>query len=442
SLSDLPFQLPSSAEEDTSASETKSKVELFEADDPSMPGYLRVIQGPEKHWSPAYDVTSKRFITAKRENLPGNSWKKAQESQLSRPPNYGQPLSFKDEFYSLPGGRRDFSRNNPVFDDPFCKSYVWNRFPHIPFSEETRVVLSRDASSSNSYINANYITGYKCPPDPDTGSSADCPRNDIVYIGAASPFNSETALDFWRMIEQQEVETVVTLTNVVEDGIIKCAQFWPCCGQRVHTLGYLLLQTVEERTYVHYTIRKIKYRSFDCLECREITQFQFTSWPRQGSPESPVPWLELRRKVRTHHANKLSPLLVHCGTGISRTAAFIALDIAVDQYETEGGTSVYDIVGRMRTERPMMVRNLDQYKFIYACLQEDFEAGLTTLNLLDGLHREREFLSKTNPLTGRTWLYDQFDLLNYFTGDILANDLAVMRQLDGRPVTPYGKYPQ
>ena len=59
------------------------------------------------------------------------------------------------------------------------------------------------------------------------------------------------------MIEQQNVETVVMLTNVVEEGVVKCAQYWPCCGQTVRTLGHLLLQTVEEVAYVHYTIRSV-----------------------------------------------------------------------------------------------------------------------------------------------------------------------------------------
>ena len=68
------------------------------------------------------------------------------------------------------------------------------------------------------------------------------------------------------------------------------------------------------------------------------------------------------QKVRINHGKKEVPLLVHCGTGISRTASFIALDIAIDQYEAEGEVSVYDIVRRMRNERPLMVRSLDQYR--------------------------------------------------------------------------------
>ena len=79
---------------------------------------------------------------------------------------------------------------------------ILSRFPHIPFVEETRVVLRPDASSRNSYINANYVTGYtgnradsRTPPDLE---STDCYRTDIVYIAAASPFDTITALDFWR----------------------------------------------------------------------------------------------------------------------------------------------------------------------------------------------------------------------------------------------------
>ena len=78
-------------------------------------------------------------------------------------------------------------------------SFPLHRFPHIPFLEETRVVLKRDASSKNSYINANFISGYHNRVDLHEGeSSTDSLRRDVVYIAAASPFDTATSLDFWR----------------------------------------------------------------------------------------------------------------------------------------------------------------------------------------------------------------------------------------------------
>ncbi|GFN86109.1 receptor-type tyrosine-protein phosphatase kappa [Plakobranchus ocellatus] len=244
-----------------------------------------------------------------------------------------------------------------------------------------------------------------------------------------------------RMIHQECVETVVMLTNVAEDGVVKCAQYWPPCSPRVRTIGHLLIQTVEETIFADYAIRRIKFRTQQGSSCREITQFQFTSWPRRGVPQSPVPWLELRRKVRIHHAQRKSRILVHCGTGVSRTACFIATDIAIDEYEKEGEVGVFDIVRCMRCERPMMVRCMDQYRFIYESLQEDFEAGDTGIRLDEGLFSIVTSLEEVNPQTGRTWMYDQFDALNYFTIDIFSSDLSVLRELDDRPINPYGRYP-
>ncbi|KAK3798145.1 hypothetical protein RRG08_057877 [Elysia crispata] len=91
--------------------------------DPSPP----VTRPLERHWNPAYDVTGKRFITAKRENVPGSSWQKATAQRPPPAAGLRQPFTFKDEFYSLPDSRRDMSRNNPMFQDPSCHKYVWNR---------------------------------------------------------------------------------------------------------------------------------------------------------------------------------------------------------------------------------------------------------------------------------------------------------------------------
>ncbi|CAL1539028.1 unnamed protein product, partial [Lymnaea stagnalis] len=114
------------------------------------------------------------------------------------------------------------------------------------------------------------------------------------------------------------------MTNVVESDIIKCAEYWPPCSETVSTLGNFLLQTVKQMIYSDFTIRTIKLKMNTEMTCREITQFQYTAWPPRGFPSTPIPLLDMRYKIRCCHHGKCSPILVHCGTGISRTSIFIA----------------------------------------------------------------------------------------------------------------------
>ncbi|GFN86108.1 tyrosine phosphatase [Plakobranchus ocellatus] len=218
----LPPLPPISYLDDMSSESEATDEDIAQMGDPSFPDYLKKIHGPERHWNPIYDVTEKRLhITAKRENIPQGARDRSVDqslglgSQTSVPDaraRAGRPaMRFRDEFYSLPDSRRNISRNNPQAMC-FCggQGQMWNRFPHIAFCEETRVVLKPDASSKNSYIHANYITGYRSIRDSKpTSAVGDCPVEDVDYIASASPFDTDTSLDFWRFESQQYLRALL-----------------------------------------------------------------------------------------------------------------------------------------------------------------------------------------------------------------------------------------
>lgn len=208
----------------------------------------------------------------------------------------------------------------------------------------------------------------------------------------------------------RSIKTVVMITNTVEDNIVKCTQYWP--AETKASFGHFLLHLTETTIYADYTVRTIEVKSNGDEYSKIVRLFEFTSWPEHGVPEDPIPFLEMRYRVRRYHNDEPTPILVHCGTGMGRTGVFIAVDALIDMYAAEGRVQVFDYVRKIRSDRPYMVRTLKQHIFIYEALFEEFHAG----NTLVGFDLKERYHSWTqmNPRTEHTYLRDQFRLLEKY----------------------------
>ncbi len=93
-------------------------------------------------------------------------------------------------------------------------------FPHThththTHTQRTRVRLDDDhepKTSISEYINANYITSFNGQPRE--------------YIAAMGPLDC-TIEAFWRMVFSNRSPAIVMTTPLMENGIIKCARYWP-----------------------------------------------------------------------------------------------------------------------------------------------------------------------------------------------------------------------
>ncbi|XP_070197894.1 receptor-type tyrosine-protein phosphatase T-like [Littorina saxatilis] len=353
---------------------------------------------PERYWNQTTELNEGRFIVAGRDCVPD-------EQLIPVNPKVPQPraskVRFEKEFHSLP---HIFEQATTLEAEQHQDR---NRFPHILAYDHSRVELSIDSASRCHYINANFMSGY---------------RSERCYIAAQSPYNDVTAVDFWRLIYQQKVKTVVMIANIVEDNIVKCTQFWPEKGKVSISNFYLELQ--EKMEYTNVTMYDVSVRAEDEQYGRVVRLFEFTSWPEHGVPFDPIPFLDMRQKVRQYHADDAGPILVHCGTGVARTGVFIAVDSLIEQYANEGQISVFSFVWRMREERPLMVRTLKQYVLIYECLFEEFQAGDT---MIDAVSMKPKFHNWTqkNAKTGNTFMKDQYELLKRLTRELDAPSVVV-----------------
>ncbi|KAL7045157.1 hypothetical protein ACKWTF_002163 [Chironomus riparius] len=112
-----------------------------------------------------------------------------------------------------------------------------NRYSNICPYDSTRVVLNDD-EFENDYINASYINGYYYPKE---------------YIAAQGP-KPDTVLDFWRMILQHRIESIVMLTSLVENNKVKCHEYFPRLNGHLKSAN-ITITCVKEQNFPSYIKR-------------------------------------------------------------------------------------------------------------------------------------------------------------------------------------------
>lgn len=257
-------------------------------------------------------------------------------------------LNLYNEFYFLPFNHAELS---------VVGSGIKNRYKTIVPNESTRVKLSiRNNDPLSSYINANYISGYKGEPKS--------------YIAAQGPM-SNTISDFWLMIWTENVSCIVMITKLIERNKNKCELYLP--EDTLQTVVYddIFITVKQINYYQDYEVRQLIVQKNN--ETRIIYHYWYTAWPDHNLPENPNALIQLIKQVESYrnyddlNVNK-SPILVHCSAGVGRTGCFLALAIGIKQLDVENLVDIVQIVCQLRVERGGMIQTLEQYEFIYQVL--------------------------------------------------------------------------
>ncbi|XP_023316235.1 phosphatidylinositol phosphatase PTPRQ-like isoform X3 [Trichogramma pretiosum] len=225
-----------------------------------------------------------------------------------------------------------------------------NRYSDILPYDFTRVKLSiLDGDSATDYINASYIRGYSG-------------RNE--YIACQGP-KSDTCYDFWRMICELEIEFVVMLTNLVEQGREKCFRYWPHMGETAEygDIKITSIKTMYFGTFVKrcFTVERDHYQ-------KTVSQLHFVKWPDHDIPDGYEQTLYFVKYYRNQLNMKKGLSVVHCSAGIGRTGTFIAIDMVLQHIENHRRIDIFRTVYGMRRDRGLMVQRESQYAFIYFCV--------------------------------------------------------------------------
>nr|XP_006816151.1 PREDICTED: receptor-type tyrosine-protein phosphatase mu-like [Saccoglossus kowalevskii] len=238
-----------------------------------------------------------------------------------------------------------------------------NKFTNIAAYDHSRVVLDiTDGDENSDYINASYIKGYK----------------NTTYI-ATQGTKSVTEKDFWRMIWQEKVRTILMATNLIEQGREKCTQYWPELHKTCSS-GVFIVKNLHEERFADSVIRTFHISEIDKpRDVREVKQFHFSVWPDMGVPKYPSGVLSFLRRVKASNPANAGPMVIHCSAGIGRTGTFITIDSMLEMAKAENQVDIFNFVDKCREARMNFVQTSDQYAFIYTAVLEATLCGSTEI---------------------------------------------------------------
>ncbi|XP_076377068.1 phosphatidylinositol phosphatase PTPRQ isoform X2 [Megalopta genalis] len=227
-----------------------------------------------------------------------------------------------------------------------------NRYSDILPYDFSRVKLEViDNDPNTDYINASFIRGY-------TGEDE--------YIACQGP-KEETTFDFWRMMEQYNINIIVMLTQLVEKGKEKCYQYFPTIRE---TFRYenMTIKCISELDYRSYTQRTLVLQKEN--KKRHVIHLHFKDWPDHDVPEDFDPMIHFCQVIRRNLLANKGYIVIHCSAGIGRTGTLIAVDILLQHLRDNRKLDVFGTVYRLRHHRLNMVQKESQYAYIYNCIKQ------------------------------------------------------------------------
>uniref|UniRef100_A0A1A8MRL6 Receptor-type tyrosine-protein phosphatase F n=2 Tax=Nothobranchius pienaari TaxID=704102 RepID=A0A1A8MRL6_9TELE len=258
-------------------------------------------------------------------------------------------LRFSQEYQSIdPGQQFTWENSNQEVNKPK------NRYANVIAYDHSRIILtSVDGNPASTYINANYIDGY---------------RKQNAYIATQGPL-PETLCDFWRMVWEWRCHSIVMLTELKEREQEKCFQYWPSEGSM--TFGDYTVELTGDARCEPFTRRDLVLTKKLEKQSQHVRHIHFHGWPEIGTPAEGRGMIDIIAAVQRHQQQSGNrPIVVHCSAGAGRTGTFIALSNILERVKAEGLLDVFQTVKSLRMQRPHMVQTMEQYDFCYRVVQD------------------------------------------------------------------------
>ncbi|KAF5405884.1 hypothetical protein PHET_00586 [Paragonimus heterotremus] len=277
---------------------------------------------------------------------------------------------FKEQFKRL----QDISEQNQLAEGLQCTIALnlENRRKNIYYDvlpyDTRRIVLKKLPGETQDYINASPIHRIIMPSEGPVRLDFE----QIDYICAQAPLHT-TCGDFWRMIVENNVGTIVMLTRLTENDSSACARYWPerLNEQTTYTSGSLgfTVELKNEIFQIGYDEREIIVESDQLSDDKRnlrVLQLEMHGWFDMGVPNVAL-FKEVLYKYKDlkNVSQPGSRTLVHCRAGIGRSGTFVVGDILRRQLENKcDAIDLPGIILQLRRCRQGMVESQLQYIFL------------------------------------------------------------------------------
>ncbi|VDO42936.1 unnamed protein product [Haemonchus placei] len=231
-----------------------------------------------------------------------------------------------------------------------------NRFDSaVPYDRNRIVLRASIGYADTTYINASSLKGYFYP-----------------YVLAQDPVSEHTVFDFWRMISELNVTTLVMLSN--EEDWSPSEKYWP---SELHgTVVYerppynVSVQLTGEEHFPYYIARRLSYRMKEDTGTRNVMQFAFTAWPSSSVvPASSEPLLSLVGRVLERQSGlpDSGPIVLHCRNGSSETGVYCCISLLLERLKAEQRVDVFQTVKGLQNQRPLVFSKLVCFSVVCFC---------------------------------------------------------------------------
>ncbi|KAM9184859.1 receptor-type tyrosine-protein phosphatase V-like [Mergus octosetaceus] len=189
------------------------------------------------------------------------------------------------------------------------------------------------------------------------------------YLAVQGP-DKLTMEDFWTLVWEQDVHTILTLLPWQEKGEVPADACWPLEGDSLCT-KMLTIQCGTEKPVSGWRCTQLKVKHEKKGKERQVQQFLYTLWSSTKQPDAQG-LAELLAAVRrcAPSRKRAAPLLLHCSGGVSQMGTLISLDCLLHQLKTERVLDVYGVTLQLTRSCCLMTPTLDQYMFLYTCMRD------------------------------------------------------------------------